>query len=88
MTPDEFLGNQDASVRLRTQLLEPDPEGGLPTVVIQGTRAALRFLAELLTKIAAVGGLPFDIHLDPRGAGEFHFDETSSVGLYIECIDS
>jgi hypothetical protein len=88
MTPDEFLGSQEESPQLRTQLLEADPEGGSPTLVIQGTRTSLRFLGELLMKIAEVDTLPYDVHLDPRGPGQFHLDQASSVGLYIECIDS
>ena len=85
MTPDRLLGQQEQSVQLLTQLLDADPDGGSPTVVIQGSRTAMRLLSDLL---AAIADHPTDVHLDPRGSGSFHFDPESSVGLYIECIET
>lgn len=84
-SPDEVCAaNSDESVALVLRLLMPDDDEGpdaVPTVLIEGERKALKFLASLL--IAVADGDETSFQLSPAGAGSFHFDSKAELGVYV-----
>jgi hypothetical protein len=78
----------DRKVGLEIRLLRGgDGDDGLPLVVIEGTRLALSFLADLLLAQAQD---PKDcgFSIAPDGPGSVHFGENSECGIYIHVLPS
>jgi len=72
------------SVQLNTRLLDDDDEGGGPILLIEGSKAALLFLSDLLRAVAE--GSSSSFHIDPHGAGRFHFAKKATHGLYMNRV--
>lgn len=85
MTPDQIAGGQATPLGLMTRLLDKASDNEIDYALVSGSRRALRFLADLLNSLADSPSLPADFSLSPDSAGNFHFDPSASLGLYLEC---
>lgn len=83
-SPDEIVGAQIHALGLHVTTLRPQED----FVLIQGSREALRFLANVIVGVANSDSLPADFSMGPASAGQFHFAESATEGLYISCIET
>lgn len=67
--------------KLKVQLMAPEEEDVSGYVLLEGDRAALTFLANLIE--AQLEESDPGLQLHPRAAGSVHFDPSSNLGLYI-----
>ncbi len=86
-TPDAIAGEQTRPVGLHVGVVQSQ-DGFEDLVLIEGSREALRFLAEILVALAEAEALPADFSMSPSGAGRFHLAETTTEALYINCVES
>lgn len=85
MSPDEIAGEQAAPLALNVRLLDAVSGEDADYALVSGSRSALRFLASLLNSLADSPSLPADFSIGPKGAGRRHFDNSATLGLYLEC---
>lgn len=72
-------------VRLSTRILDAD-EGGSPMFLIEGSAVSLRMIGEIFLAAAEEGkGDGFSI--SPRGAGRSYFSSSSTIGIYVNCVE-
>ena len=57
-------------------------------VLVEGSREALRFLAEIILALAESDTLPAHFSMSPSSAGRFHLADTATEALYINCVDN
>jgi hypothetical protein len=70
---------------LRVNIL-PDPEGeGSPSVLIEGDKETLLFLADLLLAQAS-DDLDCGVGISPRGPGCALFSKNSEYGIYVHSL--
>ena len=87
MTPDQVCErHSEKSVELSVGLIRADDAEGPDLVLIEGRPEALRMLAELLVAVADTDEED-GFHIEPRGAGGFHFSKTSEFGIYLHRLD-
>ncbi len=86
-TPDEIAGAQTSGVGLHVAIVRE--QDGIPDfVLVEGSREALRFLADMIRAVAESESLPAGYSMGPASAGRFHFADTATEALYISCVEA
>jgi len=83
-TPDAVCGAARNTVKFKIASLPEEPT----YVLIEGDKAAFKFLARLFDAQAEADDCGFQIH--PRCAGKARFKKGSSLGLYLHrlpCVE-
>ena len=87
MTPDDVCEKHaDKRVSLTLRPLPPTEEDPSPRILIEGSRTALEFLAELILAVAR-NGEDDGFGIGPASAGSAHFSREAALGVYIHRID-
>jgi hypothetical protein len=80
-----FEHYSNRGIRLRTRVLH-HPEGyGVPSIEIEGDRASLIFLADLILA-QAFYKLDCGVHISPTGPGNVFFEDDSKLGIYVHSL--
>lgn len=87
-TPDEIAGAQTSALGLHVARLSEGEEDEEKFVLIQGSREALSFLADVIRSVANSESLPAGFSMGPASAGRFHFADSATEGLYISCVEA
>ncbi len=86
-TPDAIAGAQTRSAGLHVRVV-PSQDELEDFVLVEGSREALRFLAEIILALAESDTLPAHFSMSPSSAGRFHLADTATEALYINCVDN
>jgi hypothetical protein len=82
--PDDVISAYKG-VTLNLRLLQAAPGEGKSTILIEGDKKSLLFLADLLLS-QAVDPLDCGIGISPTGPGSAHFDAKSEYGIYVHAL--
>lgn len=75
LTPDAICKTASKEVKLLVQMLDDE------TVLIEGNKITLKFLADLFTSLSKADDNGFQLF--PNGAGSSLFNKDSTLGIYI-----
>lgn len=86
-TSDHYFDSQDlCRVALTVRTLQPDsPEDGRPTMLIEGSRESLEFLAEAIL-LHCLERRDCGFQMGPAMQGSAYFSESSEAGIYIHAL--
>lgn len=77
-------GWYESPVSLEIRLV-PGDESDESFVLINGSRVALTFLADVLTTLAEAPNLPAKKSFGPFTAGSYHVTPKSNIDIYLQC---
>jgi hypothetical protein len=79
--PNDVMRHYAGSVSLSIRMLDRSDDSGPPSILIEGDKRTLEFVASLILAVAHDEDCGFGIQ--PQGPGDAVFDPSSQYGIYV-----